>query len=160
MMLGPPALAPLPHLARLPSDLGTDVLGPPVGPPHSGAVVDVTAWPCGPPCVARTATMAALAHGDSPPPLLTLFTTPPDAHPAIDAAQAVSGWRVAQVAPEAEEALHAAWYAARGSQELAGGGILIVDRTGSIRAVLPASPDDGARGVREVWDHLQASDPG
>jgi hypothetical protein len=154
MMFAPESLPPPPHLARLPASEARVLVGDAQQLPRTAGIVDITAWPCHSPCVARTATMAALAHGSSPPPLVTLFTTPPDAHPAIDAAQAVSGWTVLQVADA--QALHAAWFAARDGKELPNGGLLVVDHEGSVRAVVPASPE-GVEAARRAWQALQSN---
>lgn|GEM_PF-4524882 len=157
MMVWPEPPPPLPHLARLPAFEGAALHGPHTGLPTSGAVVDITAWPCAQPCIDRTAAMAALAHGPQPPPLLSVFTSPPDAHPALDAAQAVSGWSAVQV--DRSGALEQAWYAAGEGREVAGGGLLLVDHTGSVRGIFPATPD-GVDATRAAWQHLQSTDPG
>lgn len=157
MMLAPPAPPPLPHLARMPAVDSQLLHGPTVDVQSAAGVVDVSAWPCSAPCIARTGALAALAHGPSPPPLVTVLTTTPDAHPAIDAAQAVEGWSVLQV--EDADALHATWFAARGSAALPTGGLMVVDRHGSVRAVVPATPE-GVEAARRAWHHLQSADPG
>lgn len=153
-----PAPAPdLPHLARMPSVTATvlhgpaDLSSPPVG------VVDITAWPCSEPCIDRTAAMAALAHGEAPPPLVTILTSPPDEHPALDAAREVNGWTVLQV--EDANALHAAWFHARQDQSFPSGGLLVVDHSGSIRGVIPANRA-GVEVARTLWERLQSNPPG
>ena len=129
----------------------TDGSSPPVG------VVDITAWPCAEPCIARTAAMAALAHGDASPPLFTILTTPPDEHPALDAAREVEGWTVLQI--EDANALHAAWFHARQDRSFPSGGLLVVDHNGSIRGVIPATRT-GVEVARNLWEHLQSLPPG
>jgi hypothetical protein len=157
MMSMPEPAAPLPHLARMPPLQATVLHGPTPPVLHSGGIVDITAWPCAEPCIARTAALAALAHGDTPPPLVSILTTPPDDHPALDAARAVEGWAVLEVSESA--ALHAAWFAARGDRALPTGGILVVDENGSIRAVVPASAA-GIEVAMDAWEDLQSAPPG
>ena len=153
-----PAPAPdVPHLARMPSFAATVLHGPAEEASAPVGVVDITAWPCAEPCIARTAAMAALAHGDAPPPLVTILTTPPDEHSALDAAREVEGWTVLQA--EDGNALHAAWFHARQDRSFPTGGLLVVDRNGSIRGVVPATPA-GVEVARNLWKHLQSLPPG
>ena len=100
--------------------------------------------------------MVALAHGDSPHSIVTILTTPPDEHPAIDAAREVDGWTVLQV--EDANALHAAWFHARQDRSFPSGGLLVVDDNGSIRGVIPATPA-GVEVARTLWQHLQSLPP-
>ncbi len=157
MMWMPPPSAPLPHLARIPPLSATVLHGPADTLHQTGGIVDITAWPCTEPCIARTATLAALAHGADPPPLVSILTTPPDDHPVLDAARAVEGWTVLSVSESAD--LHAAWFAARADQPLPMGGILVVDEAGSVRAVVPASRE-GVRIAIQAWEDLQSAPPG
>jgi len=69
----------------------------------------------------------------------------------------VEGWTVLEVSHSAP--LHAAWFTARADRPLPMGGILVVDDNGSIRAVVPASPE-GVRVAMEAWEDLQSAPPG
>ena len=163
-MVFPPPVAPLPHLARLPNLVGAPV----VGSPHSfrgvessspATVVNITEWPCSSTCIARTATMAALAHSDAPPSLLTVFTSAPGPHPAVDAARAATGWTVMQTSEPLVSDLRQTWYAAREASNLGEDGLLVVDRTGSVRAMVPASPQ-GVEAAHRHIAQLVTADPG
>ncbi|HCH61573.1 MAG: hypothetical protein CL927_12580 [Deltaproteobacteria bacterium] len=156
-LFAPASAPPLPHLARMPLLDATVLHGADAAASTVAGVVDITAWPCADPCIARTATMAALAHSSTAPPLVSIMTTPPDEHPALDAARAVDQWTVVQTSNA--DALHAEWFRARADRPLPMGGLLVVDHNGSIRGVVPASPE-GVEMAIDLWDHLQSLPPG
>ena len=153
---------PLPHLARLPELPLVQSNGEPVLlRPGSPMFVDVTAEPCGPPCAARTGVLAALAHSDSPPAMLSVLITQPQEHPALLASELITQWRVAwppAPPPSGLTEIQDAWVAARAHRAVATlptGGVMLVDGNGSVRGVYAAS-DDGIRSALNGWSRLLA----